>query len=124
MTEKFSTGRMMPMELLKRANESQTMIDFACRDMVRQLAEKVLDEIQKGELICSLSEVKQTEWPMQNTIELRQTVTIERLVRCADCRYSEYRGNDALVCTMHFRMGVLFNDFCSDAKPRREAVDD
>ncbi|MBR5279962.1 MAG: hypothetical protein IKU26_03215 [Clostridia bacterium] len=122
--EKFSTGCMLPMELLKRTNESQGLIDFACRDMARKLAEKMLDEIQKEECVCTLSKVKQTEWPMQNTIEFRQTVTIERLVRCADCRFSEYLGDNALVCNMHFRMGVLSNGFCSDAKPRREAVDD
>lgn len=49
--------------------------------MARDLCDKVLTEMVKGECICSLSPMFQTEIPEEHLVEMRQKVTIRRLVR-------------------------------------------
>lgn len=89
--------------------------------MARDLCDKVLTEMVKGECICSLSPMFQTEIPEEHLVEMRQKVTIRRLVRCKDCRWKDQFDVSNYGPVMYCRISgrdIDENGFCERADPK------
>ena len=103
----YGNARIVPKEFVSMVDEPSA-IECVCRNAARELLDKVLVEARKGECIIKLTE-EQFDRYDQNAIELRETIEIQPLVRCKDCRY--YRP-DFKLCVMD---GVIWGDngYCS-----------
>lgn len=84
--------------------------------MARDLCDKVLTEMVNGECICSLSPMFQTEIPEEHLVEMRQKVTIRRLVRCGECKHHEDEEPGMVYCPKIVGSWVSENWFCADGE--------
>ena len=82
--DRFGAARRFPKEYAEELSNG-TMLDIMLEKMARDLVDRALVELEKGERICKLSSVTKTSLPEE--IEFRQMVTITDLVRCGDCMY-------------------------------------
>ena len=99
--EVFGAANAIPCELLVTM---PTALDHAIQDVTHRLVDRVLCELEKGESICSLQTVEQNQFSGLNSIEIRRTVKITRLVRCRECRWGP-------ICMIGQHLGL--DGFCS-----------
>lgn len=72
---------------IKILNHYPAALGNVIQEATRSLIDKVICELEKGESICSLSAPEQIQKDDLQSVEIRRTVKIERLVRCKDCVY-------------------------------------
>ena len=95
------------------------LIGFACQSMQQQIANKVLDEIIKGEQIISLDSTPVEEDNKADcSIKLTMRCRIEKLVRCKDCKYNGCCMFQDFVKDNSIIKRNLDDFFCADGKEK------
>ena len=82
----YGAARTFPVEYLDRA---PVALHHAIQEVTRNLVDKVICELEKGESICSLSTVEQIQAVDLYSVEIRRTVNIKRLVRYKECKWQK-----------------------------------
>lgn len=82
--EAFGSANIVPCELL---DVNPGALDYAIRNVTHRLVDRVMCELEKGESICSLSLVEQNQFADLNSVEIRRTVNIKKLIRCKECKH-------------------------------------
>ncbi len=114
-------AKFLPCELL---DARPSALDYVIQDITHELTDSIMCELEKGELICSLQNVEQSQIPALNSVKIRRKVTLKRLVRCKDCKYNIGEkvwldGDVTIICDNG--MGYPPSDwFCGDGKMRDE----
>lgn len=104
-------------------NPMPEALDYAIQDITHKLADRIVSELEKGELICSLQDVEKRPFYALNCVEIRRKVTLERLVRCENCKYWNECGfgmrDDMCHCS---RIDYWTNAdfFCADGKEKSD----
>lgn len=80
----LGSARRVPVEFLVKY---PTALDNVVRDISRSLVDKIVCELENGEKVCSMSAPEQRQEIELNSIEIRRTVNIKKLVRCGKCKY-------------------------------------
>ena len=109
-SEVLGAARCVPIEMV---NMYPSVLDRAIQDVTRNIIDRVVCELEKGESVCSLSAPKQIQKDDLHSFEIRRTVKIERLVRCKDCTHFTQNG----WCNREFDWFPVDDmDFCSSAE--------
>lgn len=113
--EVYGAARAIPVEYMDRV---PVALHHAIQEVTRNLVDRVICELEKGESICSLSTVEQTQAVDLNSVEIRRTVNIKKLVRCKECKQNLTKGRKYAFCDL--TGSTNRNDwFCADGE--REA---
>lgn len=110
----FGTANVVGSELLATM---PSLLNNAIQDVTRRIVDKVIGELEKGESICSLQTVEQNQFNNLNSVEIRRTVKIQRLVRCRECAHCFVEGfvHERNICKKHPELGNVPDDwFCAD----------
>lgn len=115
--EVFGAARVVPCELLVTMPSA---LNHAIQDVTHRLVDRVLCELEKGESICSLQTVEQNQFSDLNSVEIRRTVKIARLVRCGECEYTCREDDHEIWCTGRGSPCQLVapDGFCDKGKAR------
>lgn len=118
--EKYFAARRFPRTYVEY-DPNGSILKLMLEKMSRDLADKALVELEKGERIFNLSSVTENN-NMPEEIEYRQYLTITELVRCKDCChcYSEGFVHERNVCEKHPELGNVPDDwFCGDGEKEK-----
>lgn len=107
---RFYANSLIPNEILDRY---PTSVDIALKDIGKQLTERLLCEIQKGEKIVYLKDVTTNDKHSLNMTELKQEIRITDLVRCKDCKWWDKKWGCEL---LGFVRNNMENFYCADGK--------
>lgn len=97
-----------------------SLLNHTIQDVTHRLVDGIMCELEKGESICSLQTVEQNQFSDLQSVEIRRTVKITKLVRCGECTFSDWyvTNNRKLFCycVKHCSSGHTKDDFCSYGK--------
>ena len=117
--EKYGIKRIVTREMLDRYPEARSCV---VEEMTRELVGSIVSELNEGEKIVKLSNVREfqerKDFPYM-AVQLERTVTIDSLIRCEDCEFTDGKGPIAdgrYWCVLH----SCFMYFCSDAERRKQ----
>lgn len=116
---KYGNARIVPKEFVSMVN-APCAIEHICQDAARELIDKVIVEVRKGECTIKLTE-EQFDRYDQNAIELRETIEIQPLVRCRDCILYNERTGSCVSSAIDSRFRIISPDwFCGDGIRKEE----
>ncbi len=94
---RIGAARVVPKELVAGSEPfAQSYIDRIVRNITEQVVDRMICELENGELICSMSDVVRSEAIDLPCYEYRRTIKVQRLVRCKDCIYRWENGGDCV----------------------------
>lgn len=101
-----------------------SLLNRAIQDVTRRLVDGVMCELENGESICSLQTVEQNQFNDVNSVEIRRTAKIQRLVRCGECEYTCRGDAHEIWCTGRGSPCQLVapDGFCDKGKRRAETI--
>ena len=113
-SEVFGEANVVRRDLL---DAMPSALDYVIQDMTHKLADRVMCEMENGELICSLQNVEQHQFSASNSVEISRKVKLKRLVRCKDCKHGSKCPLDIIQCKVY---GVLHSAdwFCADGEEK------
>lgn len=85
--EKYGIKRIVTCEMLDRHPEARS---YVVEEMTRELVGSIVSELDEGEKIVKLSNVREFQERKDfqcRTVQLERIVTIDSLIRCRDCKY-------------------------------------
>ena len=127
--EKITSTAAVSKSVICSLPEDSDFMFFLKHELKSNLCNGLVKELEKGERIVKLSEVRAFEILKTDQIEYRQQITHYELIRCKDCKYwgetltqedREVPGAD-LVCSYWMSDGLMAEDFCSQGERREDA---
>lgn len=85
--EKYGIKRIVTCEMLDRHLEARS---YVVEEMTRELVGSIVSELDEGEKIVKLSNVREFQERKDfqcRTVQLERMVTIDSLIRCRNCKY-------------------------------------
>lgn len=123
MSEKYSAVERVQKELLSKFDEKELnefIEGYIKRELASHLADGIMCEAMKGEIIVSLTDMSQEEDEKSNMVKFRQGVRVDVLVRCKDCRFHENEEPGMVYCPAVVGGWVEDDWFCKGGE-RRDA---
>lgn len=86
-SETKTIARAIPKEALVYMEDDKGFYDCIIKDITRNLCDAVMGELEKGEKIVKLSDVRVSELFPLNMVEYRKYIRFTDLIRCKDCKH-------------------------------------
>ena len=119
-----AVARVVPKEQLAFMKDDKGFTDYLIKDLSQNLFEAVMGELEKGERIVKLSDLRVSEVLETQMVEYRKYIKFTDLVRCKDCKHRENREWDSpcpCVCADSWYSWMPEDDwFCANGERKEE----
>lgn len=119
-----TVARVVPKEQLAFMKDDKGFTDYLIKDLNKTLFDAVMGELENGERIVKLSDLRVSEVLETNMVEYRKHIKFTDLVRCKDCKHWDTSWQNDYAPNYHYCLlvdGTRRDDFyCADAERRTD----